>query len=410
MQGLPGNPTTNINGYYNAMVAYGWSGTVTPNKSGYTFNPPNRPYSNVISNQTNQNYTGTSIVGAGDDLLGTWDGSGVYYRNSQTGNWIKMSPPAHLVAAGDLDGDGTDDLLWSKAGDGVWVKLSSTKTWMRHTPAAAGDMTSGDMNGNGRDDIVGNWTSGVYYKDSLGGGWVKMAPPADLISAGDLDGDGTEDLLWSKAGDGVWVKHSSTGKWIKLIGMVPVDIASGDMNGDGRDDLIGSWSSGVYYKNSIGGSWVKMAPPASLIGAGDLDKDGRDDLLWSKAGDGVWVKRSATGSWMRLTPATARHMDAGLMRGGANPWPSAAIDGFMELPSPRGGYIEGPGSLYMYDDLSDWGPGGRNFFFREEENLFPKETDSVEFMRIPGPGEPGFQYIEEKNLIPTKKGKRKTGK
>jgi hypothetical protein len=82
----------------------------------------------------------------------------------------------------------------------------------------------------------------------------------------------------------------------------------------------------------------------------------------------------------------------------------------MELPSPRGGYIEGPGSLYMYDDLSDWGPGGRNFFFREEENLFPKETDSVEFMRIPGPGEPGFQYIEEKNLIPTKKGKRKTGK
>ena len=49
-----------------------------------------------------------------DDILGTWDGSGVWYRNSETGSWVKMSTPADLVAAGDLDGDSTDDLI------GVW--------------------------------------------------------------------------------------------------------------------------------------------------------------------------------------------------------------------------------------------------------------------------------------------------
>ncbi|TAK50902.1 MAG: hypothetical protein EPO24_16320, partial [Bacteroidetes bacterium] len=37
MNGLPGNPTTDANGYYDASVDYGWSGTVTPNKAGYTF-------------------------------------------------------------------------------------------------------------------------------------------------------------------------------------------------------------------------------------------------------------------------------------------------------------------------------------------------------------------------------------
>ena len=53
-----GSTITNSNGYYSKQVPYGWSGTVTPSKSGYTFSPPSRSYSNVTSNQTNQDYTG----------------------------------------------------------------------------------------------------------------------------------------------------------------------------------------------------------------------------------------------------------------------------------------------------------------------------------------------------------------
>ena len=62
MNGLPGNPATDSNGYYSATVSAGWSGTVTPSKSGYTFSPASKSYSNVTSNQTNQNYTGTAIT------------------------------------------------------------------------------------------------------------------------------------------------------------------------------------------------------------------------------------------------------------------------------------------------------------------------------------------------------------
>ena len=45
------------NGNYSIKVPYNWSGTVTPSKDGYTFSPASRSYSNITSNQANQNYT-----------------------------------------------------------------------------------------------------------------------------------------------------------------------------------------------------------------------------------------------------------------------------------------------------------------------------------------------------------------
>jgi hypothetical protein len=55
MTGLPGAPVTDANGYYEATVNYGWSGTVTPEKDGYTFEPESLNYTNVTTNLTNQN-------------------------------------------------------------------------------------------------------------------------------------------------------------------------------------------------------------------------------------------------------------------------------------------------------------------------------------------------------------------
>ncbi|MCP4409515.1 MAG: hypothetical protein GY807_17545, partial [Gammaproteobacteria bacterium] len=51
---------TNSNGYYLAVVPEGWSGTIIPQKTGWTFTPPSKSYNNVTSNQSNQNYTGSS--------------------------------------------------------------------------------------------------------------------------------------------------------------------------------------------------------------------------------------------------------------------------------------------------------------------------------------------------------------
>jgi len=57
LSGLPGSPMTDSQGEYSAQVDAGWSGTVTPVATGYIFTPSSRSYSDVQSNQANQNYT-----------------------------------------------------------------------------------------------------------------------------------------------------------------------------------------------------------------------------------------------------------------------------------------------------------------------------------------------------------------
>ena len=46
-------------GVYTISIPYGWSGTVTPSLTFYTFDPVSRPYTNVLSNQTAQDYVAT---------------------------------------------------------------------------------------------------------------------------------------------------------------------------------------------------------------------------------------------------------------------------------------------------------------------------------------------------------------
>jgi hypothetical protein len=58
MNGLPDNPITGKDGSYSVTVEYGWSGTVTPTKDGFTFTPESKPYPVITKDMTNQNYSG----------------------------------------------------------------------------------------------------------------------------------------------------------------------------------------------------------------------------------------------------------------------------------------------------------------------------------------------------------------
>jgi Leucine-rich repeat (LRR) protein len=341
-----------------------------------------------------------------DDLLGTWDGQGVYYRNSDTGGWYQMASPATMIASGDLDGDGIDDLIgiWPSQG-GVWVKYSSTGGWA-YIASTAQYISTGDMNGDGRVDLLGNWVGqGVYYKDSMTGSWVLMASEATMIASGDLDGDGTDDLLgiWPSQG-GVWIKYSMTGNWA-YIGSTAQYISSGDMNGDGRDDLLGNWiGQGVYYRDSMTGSWVLMASEATMIASGDLDGDGIDDLLgiWPSQG-GVWVKYSTTGGWQLLS-STAQYIATGKMRPVGSPAPEVAL----ALSMPMGGTEPGPEAAVRKMDESSKGPGGWRFVWLQEKNLVPTEEPTARLTRTPGPGEPLFNPQRQMNLSPEETAKKRT--
>ncbi|MGD8786101.1 MAG: hypothetical protein PVJ60_01650, partial [Phycisphaerales bacterium] len=55
-----GSATTNSAGFYTNSVPNGWSGTVTPSKSNYDFQPTSRTYNIVTTNKTDQNYIGST--------------------------------------------------------------------------------------------------------------------------------------------------------------------------------------------------------------------------------------------------------------------------------------------------------------------------------------------------------------
>ncbi|UCE98643.1 MAG: CotH kinase family protein, partial [Planctomycetota bacterium] len=67
-----GSDTTDPNGYYELQVPFGWSGSVTPTKTDYTFNPTSKAYSNLITDHTNQDYEATSIYDLYPDGVIDW--------------------------------------------------------------------------------------------------------------------------------------------------------------------------------------------------------------------------------------------------------------------------------------------------------------------------------------------------
>jgi hypothetical protein len=101
--------TANSSGVYSLAVSYNWSGTVTPTKTGYTFSPPSKSYTNVLANATGQNYTAVTttytisgnagVTGAtlaytdGTAKTASADGSGAYSFQVSY-NWSGTVTPA----------------------------------------------------------------------------------------------------------------------------------------------------------------------------------------------------------------------------------------------------------------------------------------------------------------------------
>jgi hypothetical protein len=90
--------TADESGNYSFNVNYNWSGIVTPTKTGITFNPASRNYSNLTVNQTSQDYTPVADY--------TWTGA-IDNQWNNPGNWN----PSFVPAAGDdvLIPDKTND-------------------------------------------------------------------------------------------------------------------------------------------------------------------------------------------------------------------------------------------------------------------------------------------------------------
>lgn len=246
-----------------------------------------------------------------DDFYATFEGLGVWKRDSGSDEWSRLTTDAaSQIVCGDFDGDGAGDLagvwpigIWIRYHQGNWEKILSSDNLIH--------LSCGDMNGDGLDDLVGSWTVGVYQRDSASGQWIRiLEEPATQVSCGDFDGDGADDLVGSWDA-GIWI-HYSQGEWDKVLNSTDlIQIASGDMNGDGQDDLVGSWNHGCWFFNLATGEWSKLHDSAELITTGDIDGNGKDDLVGSWDGTpGIWT-RLDSGAWSQIISQKALDIGTG---------------------------------------------------------------------------------------------------
>ncbi len=71
MEGLPGDPISDDNGYYSATVESGWTGTVTPKKGDRKFNPASKRYAAVARDLTDEDYIPLTVVISDRIVFGT---------------------------------------------------------------------------------------------------------------------------------------------------------------------------------------------------------------------------------------------------------------------------------------------------------------------------------------------------
>ena len=121
----------------------------------------------------------------------------------------------------------------------------------------------------------------------VGPGWTVRA-------IGDVDGDGTDDIIWQTTGGQVAYWKMGGGQRISGhdIG-TPVEAwwhlrAAGDVNGDGTDDIIWKsdggqvlvWIMANGQRASFHDVWQPQDAAWSVVSAGDVNGDGTADIIW----------------------------------------------------------------------------------------------------------------------------------
>ncbi|MFD7426944.1 FG-GAP repeat domain-containing protein [Streptomyces sp. NPDC059818] len=213
---------------------------------------------------------------------------GLRARQAATGGTFPAT--ALLVPFGDTDGDGCDDVLVRQGnelrayrpGCGVTVSASSPYTVIGSGWAQYDVLTSpGDVDGDGFVDLyarqkttgdmyfyAGTATHRLATKVRIGTNWKLYSK---IVGAGDLNGDGRGDLLGIDTSGGLWRYDG------KAAGAVTsrVRIASGwgtsyttvvgmgDITGDGRTDIVARDAKGKLYRHS-GTAAGTLAGPVTI--------------------------------------------------------------------------------------------------------------------------------------------------
>ncbi len=262
------------------------------------------------------------------------------YQTHAIGDWSPFE-----AIAGDVNGDGRTDLIFSAttnqtnvvrialarpSGDGFdmgGIQILEQSDW------SAYDALAGDVNDDGRADLIfskrasdRNVTRVALARASGDGFDLQNGQILEYgdwsayeVVAGDVNGDGRADLIFSKlstqyntarvalarnTGDGFDLQN---GQILEYSDWSLYDALAGDVNGDGRADLIFSKRSNLRnvarvalaQTGDVGfdlqnGQILEYSDWSAYDAAtGDINRDGRADLVFSKQSPQRLVARVA---------------------------------------------------------------------------------------------------------------------
>jgi hypothetical protein len=258
--------------------------------------------------------------GRNDVVIGEGDrGIEVFLQDAQgaLASAFRLDGPAGKLRVVDADGDGRKDIIafgfgsgsvrvWRQSAPGVFAAPASYA--VEH---AWKDLDVGDVNGDGRPDIVtGSWgglgSNGLAVllqqpDGSFGAPTYRTVDPTwgtGGIAVGDVNGDGRDDIVASWGGNsptyiGILLQNAdgSLGEMQTMPTLdIPAPVAIADIDGDGRKDIVvahDGWTSISLYRQRADGTLMPQELFPSIYGSwegdalavGDINGDGRPDIV-----------------------------------------------------------------------------------------------------------------------------------
>lgn len=243
---------------------------------------------------------------------------------------------AQSLQAVDLNGDGRIDLIgqvgtgtlrsWLQSAAGTLDPQPDTSTGIAQNPS--GGIAAADLDGDGRVDVVMGTTAGSDYtrqqlvilRQQPDGSFVPSAPlPAQVaqLATGDVNGDGRADVVTGSLDGVVGVLYQQADGTLAapvstIVGAEPNALKLSDIDVDGRLDIVVSRGSfGISYllqraDGTLAPPQVYDTPsePFYSLDVADLTGDGLPDLILG----GKMMKQLATAASAPLLP---RHLSGG---------------------------------------------------------------------------------------------------
>jgi hypothetical protein len=256
--------------------------------------------------------------GYGDSLIGAALGNGTGSDWIPWANGLGTNGETYGMFATDLEDFNCDGLLdivsqsfgccnglhlYENHGDGNWSPV-----WSLTGGNVEAILETGDINADGYPDFVSTRPGSIIF---LGDGTFNFTindsglPTSDIdsIDCGDMNNDGRDDIVISYSSSGVYcyVYDEGNDTWISYSNGLPTTgqyplTQFGDIDGNGTLDIVAyEEPTGYVYLGDGNGNWINdgsftMPSPggsSAMRVDGDIDHDGREDII-IQADAGTW--------------------------------------------------------------------------------------------------------------------------